>query len=106
MSNEFARVAGVSSGELGSRVRLLKELHIDLWLVGPLLMLSIGGLFVLYSASGQSDVMLSTQMRNVVVAMTVLLITAQFKVETLREVFAETAKQRCWMHKAANVLGV
>jgi rod shape determining protein RodA len=49
-------------------------------------MLCVGGLFVLYSASGQSDVMLNAQMRNIVVAMTVLLITAQFRVETLRGV--------------------
>ena len=86
MSNDFARVAEVSSRELGARVRLLQVLHIDLWLVVPLLMLSVGGLFVLYSASGQSDVILNTQMRNIVVAMMVLLITAQFRVETLRGV--------------------
>ena len=86
MSNDFARVAEVSSRELGARVRLLRVLHIDLWLVVPLLVLSVSGLFVLYSASGQSDVMLSAQMRNIAVAMTVLLITAQFRVETLRGV--------------------
>jgi len=86
MSNDFARVAEVSSRELGARVHLLRVLHIDLWLVVPLLVLSVGGLFVLYSASGQSDVMLNAQMRNIAVAMTVLLITAQFRVETLRGV--------------------
>ena len=86
MTNEFARVAEVSSRELGSRIRLLRVLHIDLWLVVPLLMLSVGGLFVLYSASGQSEVMLNAQMRNILVAMTVLLITAQFRVEKLRGV--------------------
>ena len=86
MSNDFARVAEVSSRELGARVRLLQVLHIDLWLLVPLLVLSVGGLFVLYSASGQSDVMLNAQIRNIVVAMTVLLITAQFRVETLRGV--------------------
>jgi rod shape determining protein RodA len=86
MSNDFARVAEVSSRELGAPVRLLRVLHIDLWLIVPLLMLSVGGLFVLYSASGQSDVMLNAQMRNIVVAVTVLLITAQFRVETLRGV--------------------
>ena len=86
MSNDFARVAEVSSRELGARVRLLRVLHIDLWLVVPLLVLSVGGLFVLYSASGQSDVMLNAQMRNIAVATTVLLITAQFRVETLRGV--------------------
>ncbi len=86
MSNDFARVAEVSSRELGARVRLLQVLHIDLWLVVPLLVLSVGGLFVLYSASGQSDVMLNAQIRNILIAMTVSLITAQFRVETLRGV--------------------
>ena len=86
MINDFTRVAEVSSRELGARVRLLRVLHIDLWLVVPLLVLSLGGLFVLYSASGQSDVMLNAQMRNIAVAMTVLLVTAQFRVETLRGV--------------------
>ena len=43
MSNDFARVAEVSSRELGARVRLLRVLHIDLWLVVPLLVLSVGG---------------------------------------------------------------
>ena len=86
MSNDFSRTAEVSSRELGSRIRLVRLLHIDLWLVVPLLTLSIGGLFVLYSASGQSDAMLTAQMRNIFVAMVVLLITAQFRVETLRGV--------------------
>ena len=86
MSSDFARVAEVSSRELGARVRLLRVFNIDLWLVLPLLVLSVGGLFVLYSASGQSDVIMNAQMRNIVVAMTVLLITAQFRVETLRGV--------------------
>jgi len=86
MSNDFSRVAEVSSRELGARIRLLRVLHIDLWISVPLLLLSIGGLFVLYSASGLSDVMLSAQMRNIAVAMTVLLITAQFRIETLRGV--------------------
>jgi rod shape determining protein RodA len=86
MSSDFARVAEVSSRELGAPIRLLRVLHIDLWLVVPLLVLSVGGLFVLYSASGQSDVMLGAQMRNILVAMTVLMITAQFRVETLRGV--------------------
>ena len=86
MSSDFARVAEISSRELGARIRLLRVLHIDLWLVIPLLVLSVSGLFVLYSASGQSDVMLGAQMRNILVAMTVLMITAQFRVETLRGV--------------------
>ena len=86
MSNDFSRNAHVSSRELGSRTRILHALHIDPWLLLPLVALSVSGLFVLYSASGQSDTMLMTQIRNLGVAFFVLLVTAQLKVATLKGV--------------------
>ena len=86
MSNDFSRNAHVSSRELGSRTRILQALHIDPWLMLPLVALSVSGLFVLYSASGQSDTMLMTQIRNLGVAFFVLLVTAQLKVATLKGV--------------------
>ena len=86
MSNDFSRNAHVSSRELGSRTRILHALHIDPWLMLPLIALSLSGLFVLYSASGQSDTMLMTQIRNLGVAFFVLLVTAQLKVATLKGV--------------------
>ena len=86
MSNDFSRNAHVSSRELGSRTRILQALHIDPWLMLPLVALSVSGLFVLYSASGQSDAMLMTQIRNLGVAFFVLLVTAQLKVATLKGV--------------------
>ena len=86
MSNDFSRNAHVSSRELGSRTRILHALHIDPWLMLPLIALSVSGLFVLYSASGQSDTMLMTQIRNLGVAFFVLLVTAQLKVATLKGV--------------------
>jgi len=86
MSNDFSRNAHVSSRELGSRTRILHALHIDLWLMLPLIALSVSGLFVLYSASGQSDTMLMTQIRNLGVAFFVLLVTAQLRVATLKGV--------------------
>ena len=86
MSNDFSRNAHVSSRELGSRTRILHALHIDPWLMLPLVALSVSGLFVLYSASGQSDTMLMTQIRNLGVAFFVLLVTAQLKVATLKGV--------------------
>jgi len=82
----FSRNAHVSSRELGSRTRILHALHIDPWLLLPLVALSVSGLFVLYSASGQSDTMLMTQIRNLGVAFFVLLVTAQLKVATLKGV--------------------
>jgi len=84
MSSDFKRVAQVSSRELGSRRAILRFLHIDLWLIIPLVVLSMAGLVVLYSASGQSEVMMMAQARNLVVAFLVLLITAQLRVETLK----------------------
>jgi rod shape determining protein RodA len=86
MSNDFSRNAHASSRELGSRTRILHALHIDPWLMLPLVTLSVSGLFVLYSASGQSDTMLMTQIRNLGVAFFILLVTAQLKVATLKGV--------------------
>lgn len=84
MSHDFERVSQVSSRDLGSRIAVLRFLHIDLWLFIPLAALSMAGLVVLYSASGQSEVMMTTQIRNLFVAFFVLLLTAQLRVETLK----------------------
>jgi rod shape determining protein RodA len=84
MSHDFERVSQVSSRDLGSRIAVLRFLHIDLWLFIPLAALSLAGLFVLYSASGQSEVMMTTQIRNLFVAFFVLLLTAQLRIETLK----------------------
>jgi rod shape determining protein RodA len=84
MSHDFERVSQVSSRDLGSRIAVLRFLHIDLWLFIPLAALSMAGLVVLYSASGQSEAMMATQIRNLFVAFFVLLLTAQLRVETLK----------------------
>ena len=84
MSHDFERVSQVSSRDLGSRIAVLRFLHIDLWLFIQLAALSLAGLIVLYSASGQSEVMMTTQIRNLFVAFFVLLLTAQLRIETLK----------------------
>ena len=84
MSHDFERVSQVSSRDLGSRIAVLRLLHSDLWLFIPLATLSMAGLVVLYSASGQSEVMMTAQIRNLFVAFFVLLLTAQLRVETLK----------------------
>ena len=84
MSHDFERVSQVSSRDLGSRIAFLRLLHIDLWLFTPLVLLSMAGLVVLYSASGQSEPMMTAQIRNLFIAFTVLLITAQLRLETLK----------------------
>ena len=82
MSHDFERVSQVSSRDLGSRIAFLRLLHIDLWLFVPLLLLSMAGLVVLYSASGQSEPMMTAQIRNLFIAFAVLLTTAQLRLET------------------------
>lgn len=84
MSHDFERVSQVSSRDLGSRIAFLRLLHIDLWLFIPLVLLSMAGLVVLYSASGQSEPMMTAQIRNLFVAFAVLLTTAQLRMETLK----------------------
>ena len=84
MSHDFERVSQVSSRDLGSRIAVLRLLHIDLWLFVPLLLLSMAGLVVLYSASGQSEPMMTAQVRNLFIAFAVLLTTAQLRLETLK----------------------
>ena len=84
MSHDFERVSHVSSRDLGSRIAFIRRLHIDLWLFIPLLLLSAAGLVVLYSASGQSEPMMTAQIRNLFVAFAVLLVTAQLRLETLK----------------------
>ena len=44
----------------------------------------MAGLVVLYSASGQSEPMMTAQIRNLFIAFAVLLITAQLRLETLK----------------------
>ena len=84
MSHDFERVSQVSSRDLGSRIAFLRLLHIDFWLFIPLVLLSMAGLVVLYSASGQSEPMMTAQIRNLFVAFAVLLTTAQLRMETLK----------------------
>ena len=84
MSHDFERVSQVSSRDLGSRIAVLRLLHIDLWLFIPLVLLSVAGLVVLYSASGQSEPMMTAQIRNLFIAFAVLLTTAQLRLETLK----------------------
>ena len=84
MSHDFERVSQVSSRDLGARIAFLRLLHIDLWLFIPLVLLSMAGLVVLFSASGQSEPMMTAQIRNLFIAFAVLLITAQLRLETLK----------------------
>ncbi|MFQ1048923.1 rod shape-determining protein RodA [Avibacterium paragallinarum] len=57
---------------------LWQRLHIDLWLFLGLLIISGGGLFILYSASGANEIMFRNRIIQVVLGFVVMLVMAQF----------------------------
>jgi rod shape determining protein RodA len=63
--------------------RLLK-LHIDLWLVGLLMMIASLGLLELYSASGQSAETVVSQAERLALGLLVMIVAAQIPPETYR----------------------
>lgn len=65
-------------GGISRRKTIWQRLHIDPWLVGLLLLLMLGGLFVLYSASGENLHMVIAQAIRFGVALLVMLVLAQF----------------------------
>ncbi len=64
--------------------KLLKRLNLDGPLLGGVLLISALGLFVLYSAVGESNRLLVNQLFRLGVAITAMLIAAQFPPEFLR----------------------
>nr|WP_300308016.1 rod shape-determining protein RodA [Halomonas sp.] len=65
-------------GGISRRKTIWQRLHIDPWLVGLLLLLMMGGLVVLYSASGENLHMVIAQAIRFGVALLVMLVLAQF----------------------------
>ena len=65
-------------GGISRRKTVWQRLHIDPWLVGLLLLLMLGGLVVLYSASGEDMNMVIAQALRFGVALLVMLVLAQF----------------------------
>ncbi|MEE8057740.1 MAG: rod shape-determining protein RodA [Pseudomonadales bacterium] len=72
-SSDFARPIGI-----------WRHLHIDPWLLLLLLLLTVFGLVVLYSASGQSYATLAKQGRFLVIAYVGMLVIAQLDVERIK----------------------
>jgi len=75
MAGDFSRQLDL--GMSGGR-SIWQKLHLDPKLFGLLLMLSLGGLFVLYSASGQNMAMVYRQATYFVLGFMIMLIIAQF----------------------------
>jgi rod shape determining protein RodA len=67
-----------------TNARLWKLVHIDILLIGSLLLLIAGGLFVLYSASGQNVAMVDRQVFRLFVGMVVCLVLAQLPPKYMR----------------------
>ena len=59
-------------------------LHLDIWLLIPVLLVISGGLFVLYSASDGSSATLMRQLRNFSIASVAMAVAAQISVDQYR----------------------
>ena len=79
---DYAHYLPDAERDLRSRTSLAQFLHIDVWLLLPLLVLMMGGLVVLYSASDGSWMTVTRQLRNMAVALVGMAIAAQIKPET------------------------
>ncbi len=79
---DYAHYLPDAERDLRSRTSFAQFLHIDVWLLLPLLVLMMGGLVVLYSASDGSWMAVTRQLRNMAVALVGMAIAAQIKPET------------------------
>lgn len=79
-------VDGRNSGRHGPIAYFLKRLHIDPPLMAGITTILIFGVFVLYSASGKDTDMLFRQCARVSVALLVMLMVAQIRMEWLRRI--------------------
>lgn len=82
--SDYARYLQDHERDFRKRDGLAHLLHIDIWLLLPLLLLMGGGLFVLYSASDASMDTVLRQVRNQSVALVAMMVAAQVRVETYR----------------------
>ena len=84
MSQDFVRQMPGRSFDLARPVGFWQRLHIDPLLLMLLLMLTVFGLVVLYSAAGQSTATVIRQGRYLIVAYIGLLVVAQLDVERIK----------------------
>lgn len=82
--SDYDRIAPEVSSGLSRGRTMLQILHIDPWLLLPILILIAAGLVVLYSAAGQDGDTVMRQVRNLIVGLLAMLIAAQFRVESYR----------------------
>ncbi|WP_163835459.1 rod shape-determining protein RodA [Spartinivicinus ruber] len=77
MSPEYVRQLSVTQGQLSKPPGFWFKLHIDPILLGALLLLTAGGLFILFSASGQSDSIMTRQSIYLAIGFVVMALFAQ-----------------------------
>lgn len=82
--NETHRFLSPHPAPLSSFAGLLRRLNIDGLLLGGVLLISVFGLFVLYSASGENSQLLINQSIRLCVALIAMLIVAQLPPDFLR----------------------
>ena len=81
---DFLRQIPDQSSDLARPIGLWQRLHIDPWLLLLLLLLTAFGLFVLYSAGGQSEATMLRQGRFLVIAYIAMLLIAQLDLERIK----------------------
>ncbi|MCR8921210.1 rod shape-determining protein RodA [Dasania sp. GY-MA-18] len=82
--SDFVRQMPNTGSQLARRNSIWQRLHIDLPLLFLLMLLTGGGLFVLYSASGQDISVIYKQSRFFLLAYAVMFFIAQFDVERIK----------------------
>lgn len=77
--SDYARVLPDSERDLGRPTPIAQLLHIDPLLLAPMLLVMLGGLVVLYSASDADTATIWRQVRNLGLGMVALLVAAQIR---------------------------
>jgi rod shape determining protein RodA len=81
---DYARTLPDAERDFARRQSILQWLHIDVWLLLPLLTLIAGGLAVLYSASDADMGTVVRQVRNHSIGLVAMLVAAQIRLDTYR----------------------
>ena len=82
--SEYTRFLEGSSQDFSRAQTPAQRLHLDVFLLAPMLAIMVLGLFVLYSASDADWNTVSRQIRNFVIGFGVLLLVAQIRPDTLQ----------------------
>ena len=82
--SEYARFLEGSSRDLARARTPAERLHLDIFLIAPMLAIMVMGLFVLFSASDSDWGTVNRQIRNFVIGYGVFLVAAQIRPDTLQ----------------------